>query len=89
MCIDFLGAVAARLVADNKAAEEEEAGVHALVMAAREVVTGEEEEEEEEEEGVHALVMAAREAVTGRGWRKGGGVGSSGGGTTSSAKLIV
>ena len=88
MCIDFLGAVAARLVADNKAAEEEEAGVHALVMAAREVVTGE-EEEEEEEAGVHALVMAAREAVTGGGWRKGGGVGSSGGGTTSCAKLIV
>ena len=63
MCIDVLGAVAARLVADNKVAEEE----------AR----------------VHALVMAAREAVTGRGWRKGGGVGSSGGGTTSCAKLIV
>ena len=60
--------------------------MHALVMAAREAVTG---EEEEAEAGVHALVMAAREAVTGGGWRKGGGVGSSGGGTTSCAKLIV
>ena len=40
MCIDVLGAVAARLVADNKVAEEE-ARVHALVMAAREAVTSE------------------------------------------------